>query len=43
MEESSLNNTKTMIEDLLNEDSKFIKQLDDLRHCSFARELQRVT
>ena len=36
--DSSLNNTKTLIEDLLrDEDNKFIKQLDDLRHCTLAR------
>ena len=41
--DSSLENTKTMLEDLLkDEDSKFVKQLDDLKYGSLARQIKRV-
>jgi len=35
--------TQALLEDLLkDEDSKFIKQLDDIRHCTLARQLHKV-
>ena len=41
--DSSMEQTQALLEDLLkDEDSKFIKQLDDLRHCTLAKQLHRV-